>query len=83
MLALATLANILSYSDTLLLGNDPTLETLGSGMGVLVETLKGSNQKPQRLYAAAAIANASFNPRLVGILNRHGGKCCLCHFLSS
>jgi hypothetical protein len=43
-------------------------------MPVLIETLRASAQKPQRLYAAAAIANASFHPRLVQVLNKIGGE---------
>lgn len=74
MLSLATLANILSYSDTLLLADSVTIETLGTAMPVLIETLRASVQKPQRLYAAAAIANASFHPRLVQVLNKIGGE---------
>ena len=73
VLALATLANILSYCDTLLLTDVTTIETLGKAMPVLIEALKSSQQKPQRLYAAAAIANASFHPRFVALLNQNGG----------
>lgn len=73
VLALATLSNILSYSDTLLLADITTVESLGKGMPALLDALKASSQKPQRLYAAAAIANASFHPRLVAVLNEHGG----------
>lgn len=74
VLALATLSNILSYSDTLLLSDTTTIESLGKSMSTLVDTLKSSNGKPQRLYAAAAIANASFHPRLVAIINKLGGN---------
>jgi hypothetical protein len=74
VLALATLSNILSYSDTLLLSDIISIESLAKGVPVLLEALKSSHQKPQRLYAAAAIANASFHPRLVAVLNEHGGK---------
>lgn len=76
MLALATLSNILSYSDTLLLADTTNTESLGKAMPVLIEVLKSSHQKPQRLYAAAAIANASYHPRLVSIINQNGGACC-------
>jgi hypothetical protein len=74
VLALATLSNILSYSDTLLLSDIISIESLAKGVPVLLEALKSSHQKPQRLYAAAAIANASYHPRLVAVLNEHGGK---------
>lgn len=73
ILSLSTLANILSYSDTLLLGDNPALESLGVAMPILVEVLKNSQQRPQAVYAAACIANASFNPRLAGLLNQNGG----------
>jgi hypothetical protein len=32
-----------------------------------------SNKKPQQLYAAAAVANASFHPRLAALINQNGG----------
>ncbi len=73
MLALATLANILTFSDTLLLSDANMIETLGRGMPMLVDTLKTAQQKPQGLYAAACIANASFHPRLAALLNQNGG----------
>lgn len=87
VLSLATLANILTFSDTLLLSDTATVETLGMGIQVLVETLRtgagvpdlggrgyssSEDHKPQRLYAAAAMANASFHPQLASILNQHG-----------
>eukprot|EP01038_Epipyxis_sp_PR26KG_P011343 gene11343-15208_t len=73
VLALATLANILYFSDTLLLTDTLIIEILGKGMQSLIEVLRTSQQKPQKLYAAAAIANASFHPRLAALLNQHGG----------
>jgi hypothetical protein len=75
VLALATLSNILSYSDSLLLTDNTTVEALGSGMPVVVEILRTSQQKPQGLYAAACLANASFHPRLAAIINQNGGMC--------
>ncbi len=48
------------------------IETLGSGMQLFVDILRTAQQKPQGLYAAACIANASFHPRLVAVLNQHG-----------
>ncbi|KAJ1390979.1 hypothetical protein B484DRAFT_459536 [Ochromonadaceae sp. CCMP2298] len=68
VLAVATLANICSYSDTLLLGDAVAIETLGKAVPSLVEALKNAHQKPTRLYAAAAVANASYHPRLAALL---------------
>lgn len=77
VLSLATMANILSYSDTLLLGDLPTTEALGVGMPTLVEILKNTQTRPHGVYVAACIANASFHPRLAGLLNQHGGDICI------
>lgn len=71
---MATLANILSYSDTLLLTDNTTIEALGVGMPTLVEILRVCQNKPQGLYTAAAIANASFHPRLAQLINQHAGN---------
>lgn len=73
VLALATLSNILSFCDTLLLSDTTSIETLGKAMPILIDSLRSSQQKPQRLYAAASIANASYHPRLASILNQNGG----------
>lgn len=73
VLTLATLANILSYSDTLLLSDTVIIESLCTGMHVLLDTLRASQQRPQRFYAAAAIANAAAHPRLAGVINQLGG----------
>lgn len=84
VLALATLANICSYSDTLLLSDTVVIEAIGSSIPLLIDTLKDSQQqqKPQRIYAAASIANASFHPRLAAQINQHGGTACYAHRLS-
>lgn len=73
VLALATLANMLAFSDTLLLADTNVVEALGAGMQPLMEVLRTSQLRPQRFYAAAAIANASAHPRLAGVLKQHGG----------
>lgn len=73
VLALATLANILVYCDTLLLADTVVIEALGQGMPVLLEAMRVSHHRPQRFYAAAAIANAAAHPRLAAILNSNGG----------
>ncbi len=72
-MALATLSNILSFSDTLLLQDATMIETLGGGMPLMLDTLRTAQQKPQGLYAAACIANASYHPRLAELLNKNGG----------
>ena len=76
MLAIASLANILSYADTLLLSDSTAVEALGAGLPALVECVRQSQAKrrPQRFYAAAAIANAASHPRLASILLQHGGS---------
>jgi len=73
VLALATLANILAFCDTLLLGDALVIEALGKGMPVLLEAMRVSQQRPQRFYAAAAVANAAAHPRLAALLNASGG----------
>jgi hypothetical protein len=74
VLTVATLANILSYSDTILLTNLVVLESLGAAMPVLIETVRHVQKlKPQRFYAVAAVANASSHPRLASLLNQNGG----------
>ena len=75
MLSFATLANILSFADTLLLADTAMIETLGSCMPLLVDSIRlaVSQQKAQRVYIAACIANASCHPRLSALLNQHGG----------
>lgn len=77
MLALATLANILSYADTLLLADTVVVEALGAGVPILVETVRQAqtaDQRPQRFYALAALANASAHPRLCALINQNGGE---------
>lgn len=74
VLSLATLCNILSYSDTLLLADSTNIEHLGAGMASVIDVLRTCQQKPQGLYAAACIANASYHPRLSALINQHGGK---------
>lgn len=73
VLALATLANILSYADTLLLSDSVNIEALGAGLPALLEVLRSGQQRPHRFYAAAAVANASAHPRLAAILKQNGG----------
>jgi hypothetical protein len=75
VLSLATMANILYFSDTLLLSDSVTIETIATGLPSLLEVLRsGQLQRAQRFYAAAAIANATAHPRLAEVLKQHGGK---------
>ena len=73
MLALATLSNILVFSDTFLLADVAVIEELTTGMPILLDAVRNSQQRPQRFYAAACIANASAHPKLAGVLNQNGG----------
>ena len=73
VLALATLANILVFSDTLLLADTLVIDALGKGVPVVLEAMRASQQRPQRFYAAAAVANAAAHPRLRALLNANGG----------
>jgi hypothetical protein len=74
ILAMATLANILAFSDTLLLTDLVVTETLSVAMSQLLDSLRISQQRPQRFYAAACVANASAHPRFCGILKENGGN---------
>lgn len=78
---MATLANILSYADTLLLTDVPIVEALKAGIPVLMDALRQSQQRPQRFYAAAGIANASSHPRLASVLTQNGGEIMAVNFL--
>jgi len=74
-LALASLANIFSYSDTLLLTDTVAIEKLCHGLtSTILELLRNSQNRPQRFYAAAALANASAHPKLASALKQSGGK---------
>jgi hypothetical protein len=76
VLATASIANILSYADSLLLSDTVIVESLGAAMPVLIDIVRQSNtkQRPHRFYAAAGIANAASHPRLASILIDNGGK---------
>ena len=73
ILALASIANILSFSDTLLLTETEVVEQLSAGMPAILDALRVSQQRPQRFYASAAVANASAHPRLAAELKQAGG----------
>jgi len=74
VLAMAVLANILCYADTLLLTDTKSLELLGSlAMPVIIDSLNNDKQHPQRFYACAALANGSANPLLASVLKQKGG----------
>lgn len=73
-MALAALANVLSYSDTLLLTDAVNVEFLAAGIPRVLEVLRSNQQnRAQRFYAAAAIANAAAHPRLAEALKINGG----------
>jgi hypothetical protein len=73
VLAHATLANIISYADTILLTDSTIIEALGAGVPTLMDSLRQSHHRPQRFYAAAAVANASSHPRLASLITQNGG----------
>jgi hypothetical protein len=116
------LANILSFSNTLLLTDAVTVEVLASAMPKILDVLRGGaaagapgaagadigmgggalsggsgvgmgnissaglsfigaaglgsgqQQRAQRFYAAAGVANAAAHPRLAEVLKQHGGE---------
>lgn len=72
VLAIATLANIYSFADTILLSDVTAIEALTTAIPTLLEILRTSQSKPQRFYSIAAVANASSHPRLVSTLNENG-----------
>ncbi len=83
ILTLATLANLLSFSDTLLLTDGVNVEFLAAGISRVLEVLRTSQQnRAQRFYAAAAIANAAAHPRLAEALKINGGFCSCFYFIS-
>ena len=73
VLSTATLANILVFADTLLLTDSVSIEALVTSIIPLLESLRLSQQRPQRFYAAAALANATAHPRLASLINQNGG----------
>lgn len=73
VMAVATLANILVFVDSLLLTDAVVIEALGTAIIPLIEILKLPPTRPQRFYAAAALANASSHPRLVSLINQQNG----------
>lgn len=50
VLALATLANILAFSDTLLLADIAVVDSLATSLQALMLTLRTSQQRPQRFF---------------------------------
>lgn len=72
VLSLATLANVLSFADSVLLTDSVNIEVLGAGVPSLLEVLRSGQHRPHRFYAAAAVANASAHPRLAAILKQNG-----------
>lgn len=70
--AAATLANVLSYCDTLLLSDEQAIHHLAANMGMVVERLKKEKDRTHKCYLAACVANASANPVLAGALLQSG-----------
>ena len=84
--SIATLANILSFTDGLLLADSVIIESLGLLLPTLLDLLRNqlqgrSSLRSQRFYAMAGIANACAHPRLQSILKSKGGECELIHSL--
>jgi hypothetical protein len=72
MLALATITNIMSFCDTLFLADDLTIDELGQSLLAILQSMRTSQQRPQRFYACAALANASSHPRLAHTMKLQG-----------
>ena len=72
-LALAVLANTLSFADSLLLTDTVAIETLGTALPHVLKVVSSSKDRPMRFYAAAAVANASCNPRLAELITAQDG----------
>jgi hypothetical protein len=73
VLALSSLCNILAFCDTILLQEDVIIDSLKPAMPILLEICNLALERPQKFYAAAAIANAAAHPRLAEELLEEGG----------
>ncbi len=73
VLALSTIANILSFSDTLLLQDARAIDSLRPAIPLLLEINRNAFERPQSFYSAAAIANAAAHPTLASCLKKEGG----------
>jgi len=73
VLALSTIGNILSYSDTLLLQDTHTITALSQMLPALLEICRTAHERPQCFYACAAIANAAAHPALAQLLLQENG----------
>lgn len=65
LLSTATLANLLSYADSLLLTKDQVVQEVATHTELILNLAK-SRDKAQRCYAVAALANATAHPTLAG-----------------
>jgi len=86
VLALSTIGNILSYSDSLLLQDTHTISELSQILPTLLEICRTANERPQCFYSGAAIANATSHPTLASrLLQENGLEVCreLSHQASS
>lgn len=72
VLALSSLANLLAFSDSLLLQKDDVIKQISSIMQTLLELCK-SRDMSARCYATSALANASSHPVLAGRISDIGG----------
>jgi hypothetical protein len=68
VLALCTIANILYYSDTIILDADGLSFELCKAMPVLVKIVRATQHRSMRFYSMAAIANASAHASLAKAL---------------
>ena len=72
ILALSTLANLLAYSDSLVLANKMVVQQLASCQHSLLDLSK-SQDKFTRVYAVAALANGTAHPVIAGKITELGG----------
>lgn len=73
ILALATMANLMSYCDSLMLQDKVLIDLLLLPLPALLDAMRSAQHRSQRFYALAAVANASAHPLLAAALNAGGG----------
>lgn len=72
LLCTATVANLMSYADSLLLTQDDVVQEVSQRVGAILDLAK-SHDKAERCYAVAAVANATAHPTLAGRISDLGG----------
>mmetsp|Transcript_6725 Transcript_6725/g.8338 ORF Transcript_6725/g.8338 Transcript_6725/m.8338 type:complete len:338 (-) Transcript_6725:701-1714(-) len=72
LLCTATLANLLSYVDSILLTKDEFVACVSDSLPLILKMIQ-SREKAQRCYAVAAAANATCHPTLSGKITEIGG----------